>query len=160
MKKKIIIALAAVVFLLAFCWFFLKINSYNLSNRIPDVPVYVPDGISDDYEDAKSDYLNEWQEIWMFELSDNEADEIGAELSNGNWMILSDSECKYINEAYFSNIKFNCNKSDEMFYCLYDCRTDKFVELDVLNTLLYSERQILFAYNKTLSDYYCVYIGM
>lgn len=135
-------------------------NSHILSNRIPDVPVYVPDGISDEYEDAKKGFLNEWQEIWMYELSDNEASEIDAELSNGIWRLFSDDECDYINEAYFSDIKFNCNKSDELFYCLYDCRTEGFTALNTSNTLLYSERQILFVYNKTVGDYYCVYIGM
>lgn len=159
MKKKIIVPIVVVLFLVTFM-FLIMADSFNLSNRIPAVPVYVPDGFSDEYEDAKKEFLNEWQEIWMYDLKKSEVDAIDMDLKNGRWKPLSDEQIRYIDEVYFSELKISHNESDELFFSLYDCRAEDFTELDTDDTLLYAERQILFVYNKTLGDYYCVYIGM
>ncbi len=135
-------------------------DSYNLSNRIPVLPAYVPDGFSDEYEDTKKEFLNEWQEIWMYDLKKSEVDAIDKDLKNGRWKPLHAEQIRYLDEAYFGELKISHNESDELFFSLYDCRAEAFTELDTDDTLLYSKRQILFVYNKTLGDYYCVYIGM
>ncbi|MBR3779868.1 MAG: hypothetical protein IKK63_01540 [Clostridia bacterium] len=160
MKKKIIIATVIIAFLITVPTVLLKANSHNLSNRIPDVSVYIPDGFSDKYEDAKKDFLNEWHEIWMYDLKESEITAIDKDLSNGIWNPFSDEHIRYADEVYFGELKISYNESDEMLYSLYDCRAEGFTVIDITDTLLYAERQILFVYNKTQGDYYCVYIGM
>lgn len=160
MKKKAITAilvalLAAVLFVVL-----IRTNSHNLSNRIPAVPVFIPDGFSDEYEDAKKGFLNEWQEIWMYDLKISEIDEIDKDLESGRWKPLSDEQIRYVDEVYFGEMKIIHNETDELFCSLFDCRAEEFTEFDTSDTLLYSKRQILFVYNKSLGDYYCVYIGM
>lgn len=94
MKKKVIIATPVVALSALLFVILTRINLHNLSNRIPDVSVFIPDGISDEYEDAMKDFFNEWQEIWEYELNRHEIAAIDEDLKNVIWKPLSDEQIR------------------------------------------------------------------
>ena len=69
---------------------------------------------------------------------------------------MSNEELKYINDVYFNALLFDYEKSDEIYYCLYDLEKEIYHNIDMGNKLLYGQENLLLVYNKMTSEYYCV----
>ena len=120
------------------------------------IPVYYPQGAANEYKRVTFIIEKEDNRIWKYKLNKAETENIDKDLSNGVWQTVSDSEREYINKAYFDGYIFDCEKSDEIYYCLYDLDDENYNNLDIDDYILLCEAHLLFVYNRTASEYYCV----
>lgn len=164
MKKKILKTSLVILLLLAvFILIFFSVYMRTFSNFVVDenfITVFYPEGAANRY---KCFIL--WTEdhrVWQYELNKKEAERANDDLTNDVWQALSEDDLKYIDEVYFCDSDPDCtelfeyNEADEIYYCLYDLNSDGYRNIDANDTVLIAEKQLLFVYNKTTAEYYCV----
>jgi len=157
-KNKITIAVIVLIILIIVPILLFRAYTYTFSNFLTsetNVTVFYPQGAADVYKNIMVNG-NEDHRIWKYKLNNKEAEELKSDLSKDIWQTVSSEECKYINEAYFSKQYFQFTKSDEIYYCLYDLDEGCYKNIAVDDTLLFGQKNLLFLYNATDSEYYCV----
>ncbi len=160
LKKSIIafIVLFSVIVIFALSF---KIHARTFSNFVIDkysISVFYPKGIADKYKNIFVG-INEDHRLWKYNLNNKETTNINNDLTNGVWQSIPYDGFQYIYKVYFSEYLFDYNITDEIYYCLYDLRKEEYINIDINDTLLYCQENLLFVYNKTTAEYYCVSIA-
>lgn len=126
-----------------------------LTNEIK-ISVFYPDGIADKYKGINVVSTNEEHRIWKFKLDNKEINEMNNDLLNGIWQTILSENLNYIYEVYFEKELFDYDESDEVYYCIYDLKSEKYKTIYTHDTILFGQKNLLFVYNKTTSEFYCV----
>lgn len=117
---------------------------------------FYPEGPANQYKAVNVISPGEDHRIWKFRLNSKEAENVNGELYGGIWQLLTADGCKYINKAFFDGNLFEYAETDEIYYCLYDLENEWYKNIGMGNGTLHGEENILFVYNKTTTEYYCV----
>ena len=158
-KNKRRIVFIALLFLVSITIIFFKLYTFTFSNFIVDenvITVFYPEGVANGYKGITVISPNEDHRIWKYKLNNKEIEKIDNDLSIGVWQMMSYEETKYTNEVYFNGFLFDYKESDEIYYCLYDLDKGIYNNINIQDTLLFGQENLLFVYNKITSEYYCV----
>lgn len=156
-KRRIVFI--ALLFLVSIPIIFFRLYTFTFSNFIVDesaITVFYPEGVANGYKGITIISPNEDHRIWKYKLNNKEIEKINNDLSIDVWQMVSNEETKFIKEVYFNGFLFDYKESDEIFYCLNDFDKGIYYNIDIHNTLLYCQENLLLVYNKTTSEYYCV----
>ena len=159
MKIKCRIIAVALLILVVFGGLAIRIYTHTFSNFLSDdnsINNFYPAGVADKYEDIIALSANEDHRVWKYNLSKQESESVNSELSAGPWQQTSHNESEYIYEVYFNSSLFDYTDTDEIYYCLYDLKSENYMNINIDSTLLYGQESLLFIYNKTTSKFYCV----
>lgn len=158
-SKKNTIAVIIAFILVVISVLFFRYFTHTFSSFLIDdsgVINFYPEGMANRYKTITLLSPNEDQRVWKFDLSNQEANDVNINISNGCWQPISVDGLKYVYKIYFAECIFNYRDSDEIYYCLFDLDKGDYKSIDINNNLLFGQENLLFIYNKTTSEYYCV----
>ena len=138
---------------------FFRLYAFTFSNFIVDendITVFYPKGVANEYKGITVVSPNEDHRIWMYKLQSKEIQKADNNLSIGVWRKTSYEESEYLHNVFFNDFLFDYTNSDEIYYCLFDSASEDYKQIDINDTLLFGQENLLFVYNKTTSEYYCV----
>lgn len=145
--KKLAIALAVIILTVSVFAGVFFIDARTLSSRFDSDSIFIPDGMCDEY---KSEALREETTMWKYELSDEERDEIEAQLDKSPWVSATSYEFgAFMPEEYKPDYL-----SENLYYCIYDLGADEFDNFN-RNFPIIFESRLLFLYDADAGIYYC-----
>ncbi|MBQ2902827.1 MAG: hypothetical protein IJE48_00360 [Clostridia bacterium] len=156
-RKKIFLFLIPVVILFFAVLFFLfQTRSVSAYFRDVSFDVYVPLGIADTYTDLLPVGIDV-HKIWEYKLNSDESNRIEQEHRNGIWNKVTDKAMSEI--QYYFTVNFDSylpdNISDDLYYCIYDFSSKKFITVDE-DTAILGWHRALFVWDRENARYYCV----
>ena len=146
MKKLAITAVSILVFVLVVVGIF-SVRARTLTTRFTSESVFIPEGMCDEY---KSVAVREETTVWKYVLSDEEKDEISAQLNQSPWVSATSYEFgPFLPEDYYPE-----DLSENLYYCIYDLGADEFDYFN-RNFPIIFESRMLFLYDADAGIYYC-----
>lgn len=146
MKKLAITAVSILVFVLVVVGIF-SVRARTLTTRFTSESVFIPEGMCDEY---KSVAAREETTVWKYVLSDEEKNEISAQLNQSPWVSATSYEFgPFLPEDYYPE-----DLSENLYYCIYDLGADEFDNFN-RNFPIIFESRMLFLYDADEGVYYC-----
>ena len=146
MKKLAIAAVTILVLVLVVVGIF-SVRARTLTTRFTSESVFIPEGMCDEY---KSVAAREETTVWKYVLSDEEKDEISAQLNQSPWVSATSYEFgPFLPEDYYPE-----DLSENLYYCIYDLGADEFDNFN-RNFPIIFESRMLFLYDADEGVYYC-----
>ena len=146
MKKLAIAAVTILVLVLVVVGIF-SVRARTLTTRFTSESVFIPKGMCDEY---KSVAAREETTVWKYVLSDEEKDEISAQLNQSPWVSATSYEFgPFLPEDYYPE-----DLSENLYYCIYDLGADEFDNFN-RNFPIIFESRMLFLYDADKGVYYC-----
>ena len=146
MKKLAITAVSILVLVLVVVGIF-SVRARTLTTRFDSETLFLPEGMCDEY---KSVAAREETTVWKYVLSDEEKDEISAQLNQSPWVSATSYEFgPFLPEDYYPE-----GLSENLYYCIYDLGADEFDNFN-RNFPIIFESRMLFLYDADEGVYYC-----
>ena len=145
--KKLVTALVCIALFVSAFVGVIYIRARTLTTRFDSDVIFIPEGMCDEY---KSVAAREETTVWKYVLSDEEKDEISAQLNQSPWVSATSYEFgPFLPEDYYPE-----GLSENLYYCIYDLGADEFDNFN-RNFPIIFESRMLFLYDADEGVYYC-----